>query len=69
MENLREKMIDFRAKNNLSQSKAAKLAKVTLMTWGSVERGIQSPSKLTESKIIRVINGGEIGSESINQPD
>ena len=55
---LREKMLAFRAKNNLSQTKAAKLANITPMTWSSIERGIQNPSPLSEAKINLVIEGG-----------
>ncbi len=64
---LREEMIEFRAKNNLNQTEAAKRAKITLMTWGSVERGIQSPSKLTESKIRMVLDGKEVTDAGVSK--
>ena len=62
-----EEMVAYRAKHNISQRKAAELAKITCMTWGCVERGIQSPSKLTEKKIRMVIEEGE--NESVNITD
>lgn len=56
---LKEKMLEYRAKNNLSQRKAAAAAGITLQTWYSVENGYQTPSKLTEKKILLVIDGKE----------
>lgn len=53
---LKDEMLDFRARNNYSQRKAAELAHITCMTWGNVERGIQSPSKMTEKKIRNIFN-------------
>ena len=53
---LKDEMLAFRAKYNYSQRKAAELAKITFMTWGNIERGIQSPSKVTECKIRNILN-------------
>lgn len=63
---LQDEMLTFRAKNNVSQRKAAELAGITLQTWYSVEKGHQNPSSITERKI-RLVMGGV--NESINQPD
>lgn len=52
-------MIEFRARNNLSQEKASKAANITLQTWNSVEGGRQKPSKRTEAKIMLAINGSK----------
>lgn len=54
-----EKMIEFRAKNDLSIEKAAQIAGVTKQTWAHVERGLQNPSRLTEAKIMLVVGGEE----------
>lgn len=56
---LQEEMIRFRAKNNLSQTKACKMANITLQTWNQVELGNQKPSRMTESKIRQVIGKEE----------
>lgn len=63
---LTEEMIAFRARHNFSQRKAATLANITFMTWSNVERGVQSPSKLTEQKIRMAIMEGD-QNESINK--
>ena len=56
---LQDEMIRFRAENNLSQTKCAELAKITLQTWTMVERGIQKPSRITEEKIRLIIGKQE----------
>lgn len=63
-----EEMIQFRADNDLTQQQAAGMAKITLMTWGNVERGLQKPSRVTEAKIRNVIKGRRTN-ESVDQPD
>ena len=50
-----EKILDYRAKHNLSQQKFADLCNVTLQTVCNVENGVQSPSKLTRKKILNLI--------------
>ena len=60
---LKEEMLNFRAKNNLSQRKAADRAQITNQTWYAVENGYQNPSKMTEMKIRRVL-AGEIVNKS-----
>lgn len=48
-------MIDYRAKENISQKALAERVGVTVQTINSIENGLQEPSKLTEAKINRVI--------------
>lgn len=57
--NLPERMLDFRAKNNMSQRELAEKVKVTIQTINSVERGLQEPSRLTRKKIELVIGEEE----------
>lgn len=54
-ETLQRKMIVFRAKHNLSQEELAKMCLLSKQTINTVELGIQKPSKLTEQKILNVI--------------
>jgi len=52
---LRAKMLDYRARHNLSQDKFAKLCKLTPQTVCNIENGTQEPSKLTKQKILNLI--------------
>lgn len=52
---LAERMIGYRAKENISQTELARRCKVTLQTINSIETGQQNPSKLTQAKIEQVI--------------
>ena len=52
---LRQKMLDYRAKHNISQQKFAELCKLTVQTVCNIENGVQEPSKLTKQKILNVI--------------
>lgn len=61
---LKEEMLEFRAKHNLSQRKAADMARITSQTWYSVEKGYQNPSALTEHKIRRAMLDA-----TVNQPN
>lgn len=54
--NLGEEMLKYRARNKVSQEKAASIAGVAKQTWYSVENGLQKPSKITEMKIRLVID-------------
>lgn len=56
---IRQEMIDYRARNGLSMEKASKEAGITIQTWMYVERGLQTPSRLTEAKILAVVAKGE----------
>ena len=53
---LSEKMIEYRAKENISQTALAERCGVTLQTINSIENGKQTPSRLTEAKIMRVVD-------------
>lgn len=52
---LQEQMLEYRAKNKISQQELADRVGVTLQTINSVENGHQKPSKVTEAKIRLVI--------------
>ena len=52
---LKDKMLEFRGKNNLSQEKLAEMCQVTVQTICNIENGVQTPSKLTLAKILCVI--------------
>ena len=51
MKELKKIMLDYRAKEDLSQTAAAEKAGISYQTWNSVENGTQIPTKLTEFKI------------------
>lgn len=55
MNNLRDLMLEYRAKNDLSQSDLAKQCKVSLQTICAIENGKQKPHKKTETKIRLII--------------
>ena len=48
---LAEEMVRYRAKHKLSQAGLGKLCGVNVMTINHIERGLQKPTALTESKI------------------
>lgn len=52
---LSERMVQYRAKEGLSQARLAERVGVTLQTINSVETGSQTPSKVTVAKIEQVI--------------
>lgn len=52
---IREEMLNYRAKHNMSQYKLAEICKLTPQTVCNVENGVQEPSKLTKQKILNVI--------------
>lgn len=60
---LREKMIRFRAENNMSQKDFAKLCKLTVQTIHYVEKGLQNPTDLTRTKIELAMKKNEKGGE------
>ena len=64
MSNIKEEMLKFRAKYNLSQTKCAKMAGITVQTWNQVELGQQSPSRLTEAKIMQIMADTEMKGEA-----
>lgn len=54
-EELIKKMVDYRARESISQKELARRVGVSLQTINSIENGLQEPSKLTEAKIYLVI--------------
>lgn len=52
---LQERMLDYRAKERITQTEMAARVGVSLQTINSVENGIQKPSKITLRKILLVI--------------
>ena len=52
---LQERMVEYRAKERISQSELAKRCGVSLQTINSVENGLQKPSAVTVAKIELVI--------------
>ena len=55
MLDLKSAMLDYRAKHNISQTELARRCKLSTQTVCNIENGTQSPSKLTERKILNVI--------------
>lgn len=51
-----DKMIHYRARENISAKELGRRCKLSTQTIYSVENGIQSPSRLTRQKILNVIN-------------
>lgn len=60
VEELRSKIITYRAKNNLTQKRFAKICKLTTQTICNVENGNQNPSRLTKAKILDAIQRGAL---------
>ena len=56
-----ERMMDYRAAENISQTEMAKRVGVSKQTIYHIENGIQKPTRLTVAKIERVI-----GKENVN---
>ena len=54
-----EKILAYRATNNISAKEFAKMSKLSLQTVYSIENGIQTPSKITRLKIEHVLHKGE----------
>lgn len=65
---LQDRMVNYRAKNRISQGELANLCGVTKQTINSVENGKQEPSRVTLAKIELVV-GKEDDSGTINQQD
>ena len=55
---LAEQMIEYRAKERISQKELANRVGVSLQTINSIENGMQEPSKVTKAKIELVIKEG-----------
>lgn len=56
---LAERMIEYRAKQSISQTELAKRCGVSYPTISAVENGIQEPTKVTQAKIELVIGKEE----------
>lgn len=52
---IQKRILEYRAKENISLTEMAKRCNVSTQTICNVENGIQSPSKLTTQKILSVI--------------
>ena len=57
MNELREAVIEYRAKNNITQGELAEMCKVSTPTICNIEKGVAKPSLLTRAKIYKVIKG------------
>ena len=57
MDDLRSAMLEYRVKNDISQSELAKKCNLSLQSICSIENGKQKPHKKTEAKIRLVIGG------------
>lgn len=56
--NLKElsgKMLDYRAKHNLTMTEMSKKANISYMTWQYVEKQKQMPNRFTAMKILKAI--------------
>lgn len=56
---LSERMVLYRAKENINQTELAKRCKVSLQTVNSIENETQTPSKVTVAKIELIIGREE----------
>lgn len=56
---LQDRMIEYRARERLTQVAFAQRVGLSTQTVNSVERGIQEPSKVTKAKIELVIGKEE----------
>lgn len=56
---LQERMVQFRAKERISQTELAERCGLSYQTINSVENGTQDPSKITLAKIELVIGKEE----------
>lgn len=59
MKTLAERILEYRAKHNISAKKFAEKCKLSLQTVYSIENGVQTPSKITRLKIENVLNKKE----------
>lgn len=52
---LQDRMVEYRAKERISQTELARRCKVSAQTINSVENGVQEPSRRTVAQIELVI--------------
>lgn len=64
---LADKMLDYRAVNNLSIEKAAEACGISAQTWRYVERNLQEPNRITQRKLEIFLKGD--ANEGINNAD
>ncbi len=62
-----DNMLNYRAEHKLSVEDAAEKCGISAQTWRYVERGIQTPNRLTQRKIELFLKGVE--NETVNQSD
>lgn len=63
-----QRMLDYRASNKKSIETCAKEAGIATQTWRYLEKGLQSPSRVTQRKLeIYLDKKGEKPNESINK--
>lgn len=55
MDDLRQRMFDYRVRHRLSRAKFAALCGISLQTAQYVERGLQKPNEMTRAKIELVL--------------
>lgn len=58
-QNLANRILDYRARHNISAKTFAKMCKVSMQTIYSIENNLQQPSKITRLKIENVLNKKE----------
>lgn len=66
---LQDRMVDYRAANGLSIEKAARECGISIVTWRYIEKGLQSPTRVTERKIEMFLDKKGEPNASINQSD
>ncbi len=57
MGELQDKMVEYRAKERISQAELARRCKLSLSTINAIEAGAQVPTMLTFNKIVDIIEG------------
>lgn len=60
---LAEKMIYYRARERITQTELARRCGVSLQTINSIEKGSQTPSKMTMLKILMVVEDSNFKEE------
>ena len=59
MKSLGERILEYRARHNISQEDFANRARVNVMTINTAENGKRKPTRLTAMKIERVLREDE----------
>ena len=58
MKTLAERILEYRAKHDMSAKEFAEKCKLSLQTVYSIENGLQNPGKITRLKIENVLKEG-----------